>query len=181
MKNKEPRVERRRRLLVTSKFPLRFVTAVISYAGLVFVTMTCTDYLVLFLLTLASRQLAERRLLFPSIRFRAHYYYVSRWSVLRLKYPSSYPDFSTFPFCMTTVTRPVNFNRASSASVAALNNSNSCTFLRNSMNEQDSDSRSVTSMTSSATAVPITNLSLMQETEYVNQFISCSCDLNCCN
>ena len=166
---------------VTSNFPLRTITAVISYAGLVFVTMTCTDYLVLFLLTLAGRQLAERRPLFPSLYHRTRFLYVSRWSFLWLKYPSSYPDFNTFPFCMTTVTRPLNFSRASSASVAALNNSNSCTFRRNSMNEQDSESRSLTSMNSSSPVVPDTNLSLRQESKYVNHFISTSCDLHSCN
>ena len=78
--------------------------------------------------------------------------YVSRWSFLRLKYPSSYPDFNTVPFCITTVTRPVNFNCANSRSVAVLNNSKSCTLRRNSTKEA-SDSQCFGSMTTSMNAV----------------------------
>src|SRR4051794_13977133 len=140
MKGEEPCEEKKvftlRRLLRNAFCTLRIVTAVISYAGLVFVTMTCTDYLV-FLSSSYRPAPGERRPMFPS-QIPDLATYVSRLAVLRLKYPSSYPDFRTFPFCSTTVTRPVNFTRESRVSVAALNNSNSCTFRRNSMKEQDS-------------------------------------------
>lgn len=79
--------------------------------------------------------------------------YVRRWSFLRLKYPSSYPDFNTVPFCTTTVTRPVNFNSASKRSVAVLNNSKSCTLRRNSAKEFPFESQCFEFMTTSRSAV----------------------------
>ncbi len=107
----------------------------------------------------------ERRLIL-SLSFRCRYVvYVDRFSFLRLKYPSSYPDFKTVPFCTTTVTRPVNFNWCSKLSVAALNSSNSCTLRRNSAKEQVSDVQCFKSMTTpKSAAVLFENLSLKQET-----------------
>jgi hypothetical protein len=97
--------------------------------------------------------------------FRRFIDHVSRSSFLRLKYPSSYPDFSTVPFCTTTVTRPVNFNWCSKLSVAALSSSNSCTLRRNSAKEQDSDVQCFESMTTPKSAVVLfENSSLKQET-----------------
>jgi hypothetical protein len=78
--------------------------------------------------------------------------YVRRWSFLRLKYPSSYPDFNTVPFCTTTVTRPVNFSWASNRSVAVLSSSNSCTLRRNSVKDATSESQCFGSMTTSKNA-----------------------------
>jgi hypothetical protein len=107
----------------------------------------------------------ERRLLL-SLSFRRRLVnYVNRFSFLRLKYPSSYPDFSTVPFCTTTVTRPVNFNWCSKLSVAALSSSNSCTLRRNSAKEQISDVQCFESMTTpKSAAVLFENSSLKQET-----------------
>jgi len=117
---------------------LRCVTAVISYAGLVFVTMTCTNYLLVIRLS-SVRLRREETFLSSSPCSPAQSDHVSRLSFLRLKYPSSYPDFKTVPFCSTTVTRPVNFNLPNKLSVAALSRSNSCTFRRNSAKEEGSE------------------------------------------
>lgn len=48
------------------------------------------------------------------------------------KYPSSYPDFSTRPFCITTLTRPVKRSESNNCSIDADNTSASRTFRRNS-------------------------------------------------
>ena len=93
----------------------------------------------------------ERRLLLSLSVRRRFVDYVSRSAFLRLKYPSSYPDFNTVPFCTTTVTRPVNFNWCSKLSVAALSSSNSCTLRRNSAKEQVSDLQCFESMTTPLT------------------------------
>src|SRR5581483_9690774 len=57
-----------------------------------------------------------------------------RTSVRRLKYPSSYPDFNTLPFCTITLRRPVNCKSSRMRSMAADRSSASRTFRRNSRN-----------------------------------------------
>src|SRR6266567_2245955 len=95
----------------------------------------------------------EETSLSPSVSRSGPSHYVSRFSFRRVKYPSSYPDFSTVPFCITTVNRPVNFSWANKLSVAALSNSNSCTLRRNSTKVQDSELQCFGSMTTSMSAL----------------------------
>jgi hypothetical protein len=101
-----------------------------SNAGLVFLTTTCLRYLIVCNPTIFN----------PTIRSLTFRPYNSAEvppanmdpaSRCR-KNPSSYPDLSTRPFCITTLIRPLKFKVLNKCSIAAESTSEALTFRRNS-------------------------------------------------